>query len=181
MASDNDNDMKVEPDVHDFADDPAHAAQDSTLSVSATPPPQLYRIKSETESPAKPVPSELATRRSTRVRRVTVKQELLGSSTTLPVSDIKREVVKKVVKAKGKAKAKRGDAPPEQYAHLQLLPEYLKEDLDSESIGNERKHLNEPHLSIRKSCSVVSSTPFLFAFVYTLTILTGQQSCSAFR
>ena len=144
MASD--NDMKVEPDaeIHDFANYlRVYAAQESSLSASTSPHSQLHQIKPELESPANTVPSEPTTRRSTRVRRVTVKQELLGSSTALPVAEVKREVVKKAVKAKAKAKAKRGYAPPEQYAHLRVLPQYLKEDLDSESVvGNEPVQLN---------------------------------------
>lgn len=119
-----DCDMKMEPDVaaNDFA---AYASQNlSTRSTSTPPHSQLYQIKSEPESPAKPGPS---TRRSTRVRRVTVKQELLGSGDKLPVAEVKREVVKKA-----KTKTKRGYAPPEQYAHLKFLPEFIREDLDSE-------------------------------------------------
>ena len=122
--------IKAEPDVelpsHDFVNRFAYAPQARETS-------QPYQIKPEPESPAKCAQPEHAYRRSTRVRQVTVKQELLGSSTTLSVGQVKREAVKRV-----KAKAKRGYAPPEQYAHLQLLPEFLKEDLDSKSyIGEE--------------------------------------------
>ncbi|KAI0731784.1 DNA glycosylase [Fomitopsis betulina] len=60
------------------------------------------------------------------MRRVTVKQELLGSCGKLPVAEVKRQVVKKAKTLK----TKRGYAPPEQYAHLQSLPEFLREDLD---------------------------------------------------
>ena len=65
---------------------------------------------------------------STCMRHKIVKQEFLGSSATLPVGQVKCEVVKKA-----KAKAKQGYALPEQYAHLQPLPTFLKGDLDSQS------------------------------------------------
>lgn len=68
---------------------------------------------------------ESPVRRSTRTSRATAKQGLLRSSPTLSIVGVKHEVVKKV-----KTKRIRGYAPPEQYAHLHLLPEFLKEELD---------------------------------------------------
>ncbi|KZT66634.1 DNA glycosylase [Daedalea quercina L-15889] len=118
------------------------------ICSTSTPPVSASRIQTE-PSPEKSIPeptkrstrSKRATvkqelldsssaghaRRSTRSTRATVKQEVLGStSTTLAVTEVKRKVVKKKVAAK----TKRGYAPPEQYAHLQFLPEFIKEGLD---------------------------------------------------
>lgn len=125
-----DCDVNLEPDAavnNAFAASESISRKLSSELTSTRHHSQLYQIKTEPESPAKLAPS---TRRSTRMRRVTVKQELLGSCGKLPVAEVKRQVVKKAKTLK----TKRGYAPPEQYAHLQSLPEFLREDLDSELI-----------------------------------------------
>ncbi|KAH9830082.1 uracil-DNA glycosylase-like protein [Rhodofomes roseus] len=123
--------IKPEPndDIKDFstvgavlASKFAYSAAGSTPSTPIPSSSHVRGVKPES-SPTKPILEP--TRKSTRVRRGTVKQELLNTSFPV-VKTVKQEVVGKVKKIN----TKRGYASPEQYAHLQLLPEFLKEELD---------------------------------------------------